>query len=124
MKSQANTRPLTFQVTLTVMALALFTLLMVVGFGAYATLRADEVALQRQTAFALCCHRRKRLGRSIRRPGTWCIASPIDQSPLRESSALMISFAFDADSMMASSAFSAAALLGLRMLALAIMYSS
>jgi diguanylate cyclase (GGDEF)-like protein len=51
MKPQANGSPLTFQVTLTVMALALFTLLMVIGFGAFATMRADQDALLRQTAF-------------------------------------------------------------------------
>jgi sensor domain CHASE-containing protein len=51
MNSQLNTRPLTFQLTLTVMALAVFTLLMVVGFGGFAMMRADDDALQRQKAF-------------------------------------------------------------------------
>jgi diguanylate cyclase (GGDEF)-like protein len=51
MKSQANSRPLTFQVTLTVLALAVFTLALVVGFGFFATMSADNDALQRQKAF-------------------------------------------------------------------------
>ena len=51
MKSHANSRPLTFQVTLTVLALAVFSLAMVVGFGFFATLRADRDALQRQKIF-------------------------------------------------------------------------
>jgi diguanylate cyclase (GGDEF)-like protein len=51
MNSQLNTRPLTFQLTLTVMALAAFTLLMVAGFGTFAMMRADDDALQRQKAF-------------------------------------------------------------------------
>ena len=51
MKSHANSRPLTFQVTLTVLALALFTLALVVGFGFFATMSADNDALQRQKAF-------------------------------------------------------------------------
>src|SRR6188474_2206286 len=46
-----HNRPLTFQVTLTVLGLTLFTLLMVAGFGAYAMLRADADALQRQSVF-------------------------------------------------------------------------
>ena len=49
MKSHANSRPLTFQVTLTVLALALFTLALLVGFGFFATISADNDALQRQT---------------------------------------------------------------------------
>ena len=51
MKSQASSSPLTSQVTLTVLALALLTVLLVTGFGAFATIRADENALQRQKAF-------------------------------------------------------------------------
>ena len=51
MKSHANSRPLTFQVTLTVLALAVFTLALVVGFGFFATMSADNDALQRQKAF-------------------------------------------------------------------------
>jgi diguanylate cyclase (GGDEF)-like protein len=51
MKSHANPRPLTFQVTLTVLALAVFTLLLVVSFGFFATISADNDALQRQKAF-------------------------------------------------------------------------
>jgi diguanylate cyclase (GGDEF)-like protein len=56
MRSRPNTvatgaRPLTFQVTLTVLALTLFTVLMVVGFGLFAVMRADGDALQRQKAF-------------------------------------------------------------------------
>jgi diguanylate cyclase (GGDEF)-like protein len=47
----SRTRPLTFQVTLTVLGLTLFTLLMVAGFGAYAMLRADADALARQSVF-------------------------------------------------------------------------
>ena len=56
MSSQASlpltsARPLTFQVTLTVLALTLFTVVMVIGFGAYATLSADADALHRQKIF-------------------------------------------------------------------------
>ncbi len=51
MRSYANSRPLTFQVTLTVLALALFTLALVVGFGVFATMSADNDALQRQKVF-------------------------------------------------------------------------
>ena len=51
MKSHANPRPLTFQVTLTVLALAVFTLLLVVSFGFFATISADNDALQRQKTF-------------------------------------------------------------------------
>ena len=51
MKPQANTRPLTFQVTLTVLVLALFAIVLVVGFGFFATIRADADALQRQETF-------------------------------------------------------------------------
>ena len=51
MKSHANSRPLTFQVTLTVLAVALFTLALIVGFGFFATISADKDALQRQKTF-------------------------------------------------------------------------
>lgn len=51
MKSQANQSPLTLQLTLTVLALAAFALVTVVGFATFATMRADDVALQRQKAF-------------------------------------------------------------------------
>ena len=51
MKSHASSRPLTSQVTLTVLALAVFTLALVVGFGFFATMSADNDALQRQKAF-------------------------------------------------------------------------
>ena len=51
MRSYANSRPLTFQVTLTVLALALFTLALLVGYGVFATMSADNDALQRQKVF-------------------------------------------------------------------------
>ena len=51
MRSYANSRPLTFQVTLTVLALALFTLALFVGYGFFATMSADNDALQRQKVF-------------------------------------------------------------------------
>lgn len=51
MSTRANRSPLTFQVTLTVLALAVFALAMVVGFGLYATMQADHVSLERQKIF-------------------------------------------------------------------------
>src|SRR5262245_15846163 len=47
----AGARPLTFQVTLTVLALTVITVLTVAGFGLFATMRADDDALQRQKVF-------------------------------------------------------------------------
>jgi diguanylate cyclase (GGDEF)-like protein len=51
MSARANRSPLTFQVTLTVLALAVFALAMVFGFGLYATMQADHVSLERQKIF-------------------------------------------------------------------------
>lgn len=48
---QAQSRPLTSQVTLTILALAIFSLAMVVGFGLFATLRADRETLEKQNIF-------------------------------------------------------------------------
>ena len=48
MSRRLQRSPLTFQVTLTVMALAVFALAMVVGFGFYATVQADSASLERQ----------------------------------------------------------------------------
>ncbi|TIL87139.1 MAG: EAL domain-containing protein [Mesorhizobium sp.] len=48
MSRRLQRSPLTFQVTLTVMALAIFALAMVVGFGFYATVQADSASLERQ----------------------------------------------------------------------------
>ncbi|ESX83518.1 diguanylate phosphodiesterase [Mesorhizobium sp. LSHC412B00] len=42
---------MTFQVTLTVLTLAVFALAIVVGFGLYATMQADRVSLERQKVF-------------------------------------------------------------------------
>ncbi|WP_027061442.1 bifunctional diguanylate cyclase/phosphodiesterase [Mesorhizobium loti] len=51
MSARANRSPLTYQVTLTVLALAAFALVMVVGFGFYAAVQADRVSLERQKIF-------------------------------------------------------------------------
>ena len=51
MKSHANPRPLTFQVTLIVLALAAFSLAVVVDFGFFATLKTDRDSLEKQKAF-------------------------------------------------------------------------
>jgi diguanylate cyclase (GGDEF)-like protein len=51
MSRRLQRSPLTFQVTLTVMALAIFALAMVVGFGFYATMQADSTSLERQKIF-------------------------------------------------------------------------
>ena len=51
MSARSNRSPLTFQVTLTVLALGLFALAMVFGFGLYATMQADHVSLERQKIF-------------------------------------------------------------------------
>ncbi|MEP6564940.1 MAG: EAL domain-containing protein [Mesorhizobium sp.] len=51
MSARANRSPLTFQVTLTVLALGVFALAMVLGFGLYATMQADHVSLERQKIF-------------------------------------------------------------------------
>jgi len=51
MSARPNNRPLTHQVTLTVLMLAAFALAMVVGFGIYATAQADHVSLERQKIF-------------------------------------------------------------------------
>jgi diguanylate cyclase (GGDEF)-like protein len=48
MRAEASRSPLTFQVTLTVLALAVFALAMVVGFGLYAVVQADRTSLDRQ----------------------------------------------------------------------------
>lgn len=51
MSTRAHRSPLTYQVTLTVLALAAFALVMVVGFGFYAAVQADHVSLERQKIF-------------------------------------------------------------------------
>lgn len=51
MSARAHRSPLTYQVTLTVLALAAFALVMVVGFGFYAAVQADRVSLERQKIF-------------------------------------------------------------------------
>jgi sensor domain CHASE-containing protein len=51
MKAKVQSSPLTSQVTLTVLALAAFSLAMVVGFGYYATARADRDSLEKQKLF-------------------------------------------------------------------------
>ncbi|UVK54659.1 EAL domain-containing protein [Mesorhizobium sp. AR02] len=51
MSARAHRSPLTYQVTLTVLALAAFALVMVVGFGFYAAMQADRVSLERQKIF-------------------------------------------------------------------------
>ena len=51
MTSRARYNPLTFQVTLTVLALAAFSLAMVIGFGFFATLKADRDSLEKQKIF-------------------------------------------------------------------------
>ena len=51
MTSKARYNPLTFQVTLTVLALAAFSLAMVIGFGFFATLKADRDSLEKQKIF-------------------------------------------------------------------------
>ncbi|MES0131513.1 EAL domain-containing protein [Mesorhizobium sp. M0029] len=51
MSARRQRSPLTFQVTLTVLTLAVFALAIVVGFGLYATMQADRVSLDRQKVF-------------------------------------------------------------------------
>jgi len=51
MSTRAHRSPLTYQVTLTVLALAAFSFVMVVGFGFYAAVQADHVSLERQKIF-------------------------------------------------------------------------
>ena len=51
MTSKAQYNPLTVQVTLTVLALAAFSLAMVIGFGFYAALKADRDSLEKQKIF-------------------------------------------------------------------------
>ncbi|MGX5850317.1 bifunctional diguanylate cyclase/phosphodiesterase [Mesorhizobium sp. PL10] len=51
MSARAHRSPLTVQVTVTVLTLAVFALAMVVGFGLYATMQADRVSLERQKIF-------------------------------------------------------------------------
>ncbi|MER8905337.1 EAL domain-containing protein [Mesorhizobium sp. M0772] len=51
MSARKQRSPLTFQVTLTVLTLAVFALAIVVGFGLYATMQADRVSLERQKVF-------------------------------------------------------------------------
>ncbi|TIV96084.1 MAG: diguanylate cyclase, partial [Mesorhizobium sp.] len=51
MSERTNSSPLTHQVTLTVLTLAVFALVIVVGFGVYATAQADDVSLERQKIF-------------------------------------------------------------------------
>lgn len=51
MSERAHRSPLTHQVTLTVLALGVFALAMVLGFGFYATMQADHVSLERQKIF-------------------------------------------------------------------------
>ena len=51
MTPKAQYNPLTAQVTLTVLALAAFSLAMVVGFGFFATLKTDRDSLEKQKAF-------------------------------------------------------------------------
>lgn len=51
MKARVQSSPLTAQVTLSVLALAAFSLVMVVGFGYYATSRADRDSLEKQKLF-------------------------------------------------------------------------
>ncbi len=51
MKSNSRYHPLTFQVTLTVLALAAFSLATVIGFGFYAAQRADSDSLERQKIY-------------------------------------------------------------------------
>ncbi|MCX7306263.1 MAG: EAL domain-containing protein [Hyphomicrobiales bacterium] len=51
MASKAQYKPLTSQVTVVVVALAAFSLAIVVGFGFFATLETDRVSLEKQQAF-------------------------------------------------------------------------
>ncbi|MER9527624.1 EAL domain-containing protein [Mesorhizobium sp. M0292] len=51
MSARKQRSPLTFQVTLTVLTLAVFALAIVVGFGLYATMQADRVSLEREKVF-------------------------------------------------------------------------
>ena len=51
MASKAEYKPLTSQVTLIVVALAAFSLAIVVGFGFFATLETDRASLEKQKAF-------------------------------------------------------------------------
>jgi sensor domain CHASE-containing protein len=52
MASRSSSRPLTFQVTVAVLALAVCSFLAILGFGLYAMLHADRDALATQRAFA------------------------------------------------------------------------
>lgn len=51
MAGRNDTAPLTFQLTLTVLSLALFSLMLVVGFGFYATVKVDRDSRERQRVF-------------------------------------------------------------------------
>jgi sensor domain CHASE-containing protein len=51
MASKPQYKPLTSQVTLVVVALAAFSLAIVVGFGFFATLETDRASLEKQKAF-------------------------------------------------------------------------
>lgn len=51
MSASGHRSPLTYQVTLTVLALAAFALVMVVGFGFYAAVQTDRASLERQKVF-------------------------------------------------------------------------
>ena len=51
MKSKAPSNPLTTQVTAAVLVLAAFALAIVIGFGFFATIRADTDSLEKQKAF-------------------------------------------------------------------------
>ncbi|TIS61232.1 MAG: EAL domain-containing protein [Mesorhizobium sp.] len=51
MSGRTNSSPLTHQVTLTVLTLAVFALAIVVGFGFYAAAQADNASLERQKMF-------------------------------------------------------------------------
>jgi sensor domain CHASE-containing protein len=51
MTAKTRPNPLTSQVTFTVLALAVFSLAMVIGFGFFATMQADEDSLEKQKIF-------------------------------------------------------------------------
>lgn len=51
MSARNNSSPLTHQVTLTVLALAVLALVIVIGFGVYAASQADNASLERQKIF-------------------------------------------------------------------------
>src|SRR5690606_4274877 len=52
MASRAEANPVTFQVTLIVLALAAFSLALLLGFGIFATLETDRNSLEKQKSFA------------------------------------------------------------------------